>query len=480
MKKRFTSLVIILVTLASIGLLLIQVYWIRNAMQVREAIFVRDVDQAMSRVVFTINKLRYQEYYLNSKNFYKQNQNAFAVFDSINQDMLNNAVPGKSIDEITRFLEQRNKISQVYQKLFQRFKGNDDVAFFTTNRQKIDSLVESALGERNIKTDYEFGVYKPLRNAMIIQRTGKYPNQLLHQSFVYELAPIGANIQFPLKFLIYFPNEKIFVASTLYRLLLVSFVLFLIIIGSFYFSIHIINRQKKLSEMKNDLINNMTHEFKTPISTISLACEALKDKDIQKSDEIYNSYISVIDEENKRLGTMAEHILRSASLERGGIKLKHEDLDIHQLIQQAVSSKQINAESKGGEISTVLKAENPWLSGDRIHLTNVIINLLDNALKYNLNEPLIEISTRNLQDGLLISVKDNGIGISKANQKKIFDKLYRVHTGNRHDFKGFGLGLSYVKTIIEQHNGKITVESEPEKGSIFHIYLPNEKTRNHG
>jgi len=480
MNKRFTAVVITLVTLASIGLLLIQVYWIRNAMQVREAVFVRDVNQAMSRVVFTINKLRYQDYYLNSKNFYQRNQNAFAVFDSINQDMLSGPMPMSSKDEITRFLEQRSKLNQAYQKLFNSFRGTDDLTFFTSHRQMIDSLVADALKERKIKTAYEFGVYKPLKNAMIIQRTGKYPNQLLRRSFVYDLAPLGTDSQFPLKFLIFFPNEKLFIVSTLYRLLFVSFALFLIIIGSFYFSIHIINKQKKLSEMKSDLINNMTHEFKTPISTISLACEALKDKDVKKSSEIYNSYIGVIDEENKRLGTMAEHILRSATIEKGRLKLNREHLDIHELVENSVNSKQINAQNKGGKIELSLNAENPVVFGDRVHLTNVMVNLLDNALKYNLKEPLIEVRTKNLQNGVLISVQDNGIGISKANQKKIFDKLYRVHTGNRHDFKGFGLGLSYVKAIVEQHTGRITIESEPNKGSVFHIYLPNEKMNHHG
>ncbi len=480
MNKRFTAVVITLVTLASIGLLLIQVYWIRNAMQVREAVFVRDVNQAMSRVVFTINKLRYQDYYLNSKNFYQRNQNAFAVFDSINQDMLSGPMPMSSKDEITRFLEQRSKLNQAYQKLFNSFRGTDDLTFFTSHRQMIDSLVADALKERKIKTAYEFGVYKPLKNAMIIQRTGKYPNQLLRRSFVYDLAPLGTDSQFPLKFLIFFPNEKLFIVSTLYRLLFVSFALFLIIIGSFYFSIHIINKQKKLSEMKSDLINNMTHEFKTPISTISLACEALKDKDVKKSSEIYNSYIGVIDEENKRLGTMAEHILRSATIEKGRLKLNREHLDIHELVENSVNSKQINAQNKGGKIELSLNAENPVVFGDRVHLTNVMVNLLDNALKYNLKEPLIQVRTKNLQNGVLISVQDNGIGISKANQKKIFDKLYRVHTGNRHDFKGFGLGLSYVKAIVEQHTGRITIESEPNKGSVFHIYLPNEKMNHHG
>ena len=480
MNKRFTAIVITLVTLASIGLLLIQVYWIRNAMQVREAVFVRDVNRAMSRVVFAINKLRYQDYYLNTKNFYQRNQSAFAVFDSINQDMLSDPMPAGSKDEITQFLQQRNKLNQAYEKLFSRFRGTDDITFFTSHRQMIDSLVSDALKERQIKTAYEFGVYKPLKNAMILQRTGKYPNQLLHRSFVYDLAPLGSDIQFPLKFLIFFPNEKLFIVSRLYRLLFVSFGLFLIIIGSFYFSIHIINKQKKLSEMKNDLINNMTHEFKTPISTISLACEALKDKDVKKSNEIYNNYIGVIDEENKRLGNMAEHILRSATIEKGKLKFNQEHLNIHELIENSVHSKQINAERKGGKIELNLNASNPYVLGDRVHLTNVMVNLLDNALKYNLNTPVICVSSKNLQDGVLISVQDNGIGISKANQKKIFDELYRVHTGNRHDFKGFGLGLSYVKAIVEQHTGRITIESEPKKGSVFHIYLPNEKKDYHG
>jgi len=475
MNKRFTAFVITLVTLASIGLLLIQVYWIRNAMQVREAVFVRDVNQAMSRVVFSINKMRYQEYYLKTKNFYKKNENVFAAFDSINRDLLNSQLPENTKDEITHFLERRNRLSRVYQKLFKRFHGTDDMAFFTSRRQKIDSLIGEALKERNIKTDYEFGIYKPLKNMMIIQKSGKFPNQLLNQSFVYNLAPLGTNIQFPLKFLLYFPHEKLFIVSTLYRLLFVSFGLFLIIIGSFSFSIIIINKQKKISEMKNDLINNMTHEFKTPISTISLACEALKDKDVKKSDDIYNSYIGMIDEENKRLRTMAEHILRSASIEKDGLKLNLENLDVHELIHASVNSKQINAASKGGRIEQYLSAENTTVIGDRTHLINVIINLLDNALKYNLEQPLIKVKTKNLQNGILISVEDNGIGISKANQKKIFDKLFRAHTGNRHDFKGFGLGLSYVKAIVEQHKGRISVESEPEKGSIFHIYLQNVK-----
>jgi two-component system phosphate regulon sensor histidine kinase PhoR len=479
MNKRLTIIIIVLVSLASIGLMTIQVYWIKNAMQVRQAVFNRDVNIAMQRVVFTIDKLRYQEYYLKTKEFYKRNLNAFALFDSLNRDLIHQSLSLTSPADINRILEKRLLLSNQYHQLFSGFKQPDDIRFFTRHKNLIDSLIRNALKEKNIKTRFEFGIYKPVSNAMILQKTGKYPTELLTKSYVYNLSPINNDMQVPLKLLVYFPDEHFFIIKKLYKLLIVSMGLFFIIIGALSFSLVVINRQKKLSEMKNDLINNMTHEFKTPISTISLVCEALRDKDVKKSDELYNNYISVIDEENKRLRTMAEHILRSASIESGRLKLHKETVDLHEILQNAVNAKKINAESKGGNISLEMNAKNSIVYADRIHMTNVFVNLLDNAIKYNLNAPVIKISTRNLKDGILIDIADNGIGISKANQSKIFDKLYRVHTGNVHNFKGFGLGLSYVKAIVEQHKGKITVDSELEKGSVFHIYLPNEKTENH-
>lgn len=480
MNKRLTVIIIILVSLSSIGLLSIQVYWIRNAVQVRQAVFNRDVNMAMQRVVFTIDKLRYQAYYLNSKEFYRKNLNAFALFDSLNRDIASQSLTLNSANDLNQLLEKRMVLSNQYQQLFSKFHQPDDLNFFSKHKNLIDSLIRNSLSEKNIKTKYEFGIYKPITNAMILQKTGKYPTELLSNSFVYNLSPLSNNIQFPLKFLIYFPQEHLFILKKLYKLLFVSLGLFFIIIGSFSFSIVVINRQKKLSEMKNDLINNMTHEFKTPISTISLVCEALRDKDVQKSDQVYNSYVSVIDEENKRLRTMAEHILRSATIESGRLKLHKEILDVHEILQNAINGKKINTESKGGQIILELNAESSMIFADRVHMTNVFVNMLDNAIKYNLNAPIIKVSTRNLQDGVLVDFTDNGIGISKANQSKIFDKLYRVHTGNIHNFKGFGLGLSYVKTIVEQHKGKITVDSELEKGSVFHIYLPNENKVSHG
>jgi two-component system phosphate regulon sensor histidine kinase PhoR len=227
-----------------------------------------------------------------------------------------------------------------------------------------------------------------------------------------------------------------------------------------------------LSEIKNDFISNMTHEFKTPISTISLACEVLSDKSIEKSPERMNKYVKMIGDENKRLSLLVENILQTAILDKGQLKLKIQSIDIHNLIEQTITNIKLQVENKEGEISTDLKAANAVINGDRVHITNIVFNLIDNALKYSGDHPVIKISTRNDSEGVFISVEDNGIGISKENQKRIFDTMYRVPTGNIHNVKGFGLGLSYVKAVVEKHGGSINVESELGKGSTFTIYLP--------
>ncbi len=275
--------------------------------------------------------------------------------------------------------------------------------------------------------------------------------------------------------MLYFPKEKQFLISQLWITLSISVFLVIIIILTFTYTIYTILKQKKISEMKNDFINNMTHEFKTPISTISLACEALRDKDIIKSENLYDNYISVINEENRRLGSMTERILQSAKLEKGEIILRKEELNIEEIILEAINNIKLQVDKKSGKIITDFKAQSINIFADKVHITNVIFNLLDNAIKYSPVNPLIEIVTENSFSGLLISVKDNGTGISKANQKKIFDKLYRVPTGNIHNVKGFGLGLSYVKAIVEQHSGKVSLESELNKGTKFILFLPLEK-----
>jgi len=216
----------------------------------------------------------------------------------------------------------------------------------------------------------------------------------------------------------------------------------------------------------------MTHEFQTPISTISLACQALSDKDIPRSNQMYNDYIQIIGDENFRLGEMAEKILQTAILEKGNLHLRAETIDVHTLIGDAIHRIAIQIEIRDGVITQSLHAKHPLINADKVHLSNVIFNLLDNANKYSPRKPQILVSTADADNGIYISITDKGMGISKANLKRIFEKLYRVPTGDVHNVKGFGLGLSYVKFIAEKHGGSINVESEQGKGSTFTLFLP--------
>jgi two-component system phosphate regulon sensor histidine kinase PhoR len=216
----------------------------------------------------------------------------------------------------------------------------------------------------------------------------------------------------------------------------------------------------------------MTHEFKTPISTISLACEALGDKELRGSADMVDSYISMIREENRRLAGMAEKILQTAVIDKGQLKMNPEKIDLHDIILEVIRNIKIQVEIKDGEIIRNFMASRARIEGDKVHVTNLIYNLLDNANKYSPKRPVILIHTENVSNGVLMTIEDNGIGIGKAEQKKIFDKLYRVPTGNIHEVRGFGLGLSYVKAIVDEHHGRISVESEVNKGTTFKVFLP--------
>ncbi|MBT3174761.1 MAG: HAMP domain-containing histidine kinase [Lentimicrobiaceae bacterium] len=472
MKKWSYYILLILVTIATIGLMMIQVRWIRDAVKLKEAIFVKDVKQAITQVVYDLDKLRLEERIKNRRKFIEENQSSFQIYDSLNRVMFYNFQNISSQTDIDMILHNSSMANKLINDLTFGYNQKDPENFYHSKKALIESMLTYELKNKDINTSFEFGIYSPATNSMIFQKTGKYPEELLNDSFIFDLNPVGSLFSLPNKLLIFFPNEKKFLISQLWILLAVSVVLFLVIIISFSFSIYTIFRQKRLSIMKNDFINNMTHEFKTPISTIALACEALKDKDIQKTESLYENYVGVIDEENGRLGLMSEQILQTAIIDKGQLKIQKSLNNIHDIINAAMGSKTIAIENKGGKIEAQLRAQNDEVMGDNIHLTNVIINLLDNAIKYCLEKPDIVINTINSNKSLLIRIKDNGIGISNTNRKKIFEKLYRVPTGNVHNFKGFGLGLSYVKAIIDQHNGEVSVDSEMGKGSTFTIKLP--------
>ncbi len=476
MNQKGFIFIIVLITIALIGLMVIQSYWIKNAITVKEANFVRDVNEAISTVVYKLEKIEAVNRIQSQMNYMQQRQKWLQSIDSLNQSFIDGTTSFSDPWAFNRFLQKSMLAQDVLESMIYDY-SNIPIEN-RINISLLDSLISNELNSKGIDTDFEFGIFSPVRNSMPIQKTGKYPKELLNKGFSFAVFPSDM-FSTPDYLMVFFPNEKRFLITQLWGTLSISIVFIIIIILSFAYTVITILKQKKISELKNDFINNMTHEFKTPISTISLACEALGDKDIIKSKSLYDNYINVINEENRRLGGMAERILQSASLEKGQIILKHEEVDVHEVINESIKNIQLQVEKKGGRITTEFNAESFVISVDKVHFTNVIFNLLDNANKYSPVTPEIKIMTENSYSGILISVQDNGTGISKANQKKIFEKLYRIPTGNIHNVKGFGLGLSYVKTIIERHGGKITLESELNKGTKFIIYLPlNNKANN--
>ena len=337
----------------------------------------------------------------------------------------------------------------------------------------LDTLVAQELKNNGLDIDYNYGVlHQPSGELRILSTNNRESSEDVKTSdlsvnlFPNDLTEKGyfLNIQFP--------DQKNYLLSQAILPLSASGVLLLIVIGCFSYAIMVILRQKKISEVKNDFINNMTHEFKTPIATVSLATEALQDDDIKGNKAFVERYVSVIQEENKRLGMQVEKVLQIASLDKKDFKLKIEDANLHQIIEKALVNINIMVEKRGGSISSQLLASKPIIEADKVHLTNIIYNLLDNANKYSPDAPKINIRTENISTGVILKISDQGIGMSKEASQKIFDKFYRVSTGNVHDVKGFGLGLSYVKNIIDMHHGSINVKSEPGKGSTFKIILP--------
>lgn len=274
---------------------------------------------------------------------------------------------------------------------------------------------------------------------------------------------------------IYFPKKQNYLMQQVFLPMGSSLVFMCIIIVCFVYAIKVIIRQKKVSEIKNDFINNMTHEFKTPISTVSLAVEALQDPDLFGEQALRKRYLNIIKDENIRLGKQVEQVLQAAALEKNDFNLKIEKVDLKELIEATKKHFELLVENRGGTLTTEYSLLTGQLEVDVFHLNNILNNLLDNATKYSKDAPIIKIKVEETETNFTLSISDRGIGISKEAQKKIFDKFYRVPTGNLHDVKGFGLGLSYVKTMVEAHNGTIRLDSDPGQGSVFTINLPKNK-----
>lgn len=340
------------------------------------------------------------------------------------------------------------------------------------SRDVLDTLIRNELLNRNIKLNYDFWVKLANKDSVLYRRvSNSYVEPV--PADVHKMALFSNDIfRDPGMLYVNFPNENSLILGNLSATMGSSAGLLLILIFIFAYTIYAILKQKKISEMKTDFINNMTHEFKTPVATIMIASEALKDPEITEDKNRVKRLAGIIYDENVRLGNHIERVLSIARLEKKELKLERTELNINDLILVVVDSMNLQLQKKDAEIKLHLDASEPIIYADELHLSNVIYNLIDNANKYSVNAPKITLSTKNTGKNMIIEVADEGIGMTKEQTKRIFDQFYRVPTGNLHDVKGFGLGLNYVQDIIAQMNGLIKVNSEKDKGTVFEIILP--------
>lgn len=521
MNPRLIRMIIVLMFLAMTGLVGLQIFWIKQSLDQREDQFTQNaqgaitnaarefVDKKMNEsLVRLMEKQDFEKMLVRQldsldkveKNLKKQQKenpaNAYNEYGSYEKQMwgrLPTAGPGDqgavdnphvffpefvpdSSKELQKKLKKTQKIlerrSELVNRMFlEMLLQLADINISKKDSVLLDSLIAQELVAKGIRIKYDFGVYNIYQERFLFAKG----NNIKALSTSGYTAPMSLDPFYKENILVvYFPNKTNYLLNNLMFLLLASAFLIIIIIFSFAYTVNIIFKQKKISEIKNDLINNITHELKTPISTISLACQAIKDPDMLKSESIVANYITMISEENTRLGLLVENVLQSAVFERGDYKLKIRKVDLHARLEKVITSLSIQARSRNIHIVKKFEAHDYILEADDVLITNLVFNLVDNAIKYSSEQdPYVELVTSNPSEGhIRIEVADNGIGISRDDQKRIFEKLYRVPTGNVHNVKGFGLGLSYVKSIVERHRGTITVQSELGEGSRFIVDLP--------
>ena len=383
---------------------------------------------------------------------------------------------GKNIPQTSRRLQEILKERYIYQRamldevVYNILRTSSDKPLKERiNFKQLDQLLKAELLNNGIDIPYHFSVTD--RDGKEVYRCSDYAydSEKIYSRLLFENDP-PAKMGFVN---IFFPTLDNYIFSSV-RFMIPSIIFTLVLLVTFIFTIYIIFRQKKLTEIKNDFINNMTHEFKTPISTISLAAQMLNDPAVGKSPAMFKHISGVINDETKRLRFQVEKVLQMSMFERQKATLKMKEVDANELINGVINTFRLKVEKYNGTLDAELNAEDPIVYVDEMHFTNVIFNLLDNAVKYKKPEGDLKLKVRTWNESgkLHISIEDNGIGIKKENLKKIFDKFYRVHTGNLHDVKGFGLGLAYVKKIITDHKGTIRAESELNVGTRFIIVLP--------
>jgi len=523
MNKVTLRWIIGLMGVSMIGLIAFQLYWIDSLVKANEERFQKDVLDALNAVASKLEKQETIAAY-NTLNYINQapaydtsrkrrviqeqihakktgkmelveqgNQQVFVIADTISNGTFEFVVnfsstanefffqglprPDDQLLErdirIQELEEKLAKVSRRYELTFDIMNdlmGSRKPLASRFNPYQLDSLLKNELHGKGIDINYEYGIIQPDQERFLLLTNNSNKSDLHESELRASLFPndlFGNESQLVIKF----PDKQGFLIQKIWSSLASSGILVMVILFCFGYSIRTIVRQKKLSEMKNDFINNMTHELKTPISTVSLAVEALSDKDIEQS-PLREKYINVIGEENKRLGQQVEKVLQIAAIDKKDFNLKKEKLPMNEVVKNAAEHVSMLVEQRGGRLNLIEKANHDKIEGDEMHITNVIVNLLDNANKYSPDAPNITLRTESDECDFILSIHDRGIGMTKEQQKHIFEKFYRVPTGDLHNVKGFGLGLSYVQHMVAAHGGSIHVDSEPGKGSKFSIILP--------
>jgi two-component system phosphate regulon sensor histidine kinase PhoR len=524
MNKLFFRLLVLLMSLSLIGIILVQVYWFNTSFRNNDEQFKFHVKQVIGNVVQKLHNREAYSFY-DKYNHYKDStgkapkrddllefyyvqknpRTGGAIIYSSNVKSEDFKIPANFFDRkfgaesfksfsATRVTEVYSKSSVDNSGLQQSLipdvriekSGSLDILdnaqfeiFFKDiasamplqeriSKEVLSQIIKKELEEYGVKTKFEFGI---LSNGIVTKI--KSDNFKFDKDATYSIPVFTDNEgNEKYKLLVTFPHKKKFLLSQLVSITILSIIFTLIIIIAYTSALNQLIRQRQISEIKNDFINNMTHEFKTPIATINLALDAIRNPKIIDDKEKVFKYLEMIRDENKRMHAQVENVLRISKLEKKELNIIKESSDIEEVINDAIEHVSLILEDKEGSISTHFKAIRKIVLLNDVHFTNVIVNVLENAIKYTPEIPKIDIYTENIKDMVLIKIKDNGVGMSKIAQKRIFEKFYREHTGDIHNVKGHGLGLAYVKRIVDDHNGQIYVESEKGKGSTFIIKLP--------
>ena len=435
--KRVFPIITVLILLSLLGLIFFQFLWLKSAKEVKEQQLIDNINRATNEAA---------EKLMQDKRFPAMNKSSNLLFPN---------------DRLQREF-YRPSVMQRYTK------------------EEIGDIIRQSLDKNNLKDiPFEYAVTQNSLTGDEIQTENfyKYFSDTLNNTHhIIELVPpSGSNLENLAKeefLVVIVPHQRSIIIKEITWFILGAILFTLIITAAFFLTIRTLLRQKKLSEIKSDFINNMTHEFKTPLATISLAVDALKNEKVSSDREKTNYFTAVIKEENKRMNKQVETILQAALLDKQEVQLNLKKISAHELIRSALNNIELPVNEKNGALEINFDAQKDIIMADEVHFTNLINNLLDNAVKYSKEAPVIKLSTCNAGNFLKIKIEDNGIGMNKETLNRIFEKFFRAHTGNIHNVKGFGLGLSYVKTMVEAHKGSIKAESTLGKGTIFFITIP--------